>query len=119
MKKSEYTEKSDVFSYGTFYYSYLSHSLYLRYSSFFFFKNKGIICWELLTGQEPYSEYPVAQGPFKTPLEEAIIKGLRPTIPPNTPTLFQSLIKDCWSPNPLDRPSFNVIVDRLKKLLRS
>lgn len=79
----------------------------------------GIILWELLTAQEPYSEYPVAQGPFKTPLEEAIIKGLRPTIPPNTPTPYQALVKDCWAANPQDRPPIGVVLERIRAMQRT
>lgn len=33
--------------------------------------------WELLTGTEPFDEYPVAKTGFMSMLEDAIIAGLR------------------------------------------
>jgi hypothetical protein len=37
-------------------------------------------------------------------------------MPPNTDPEFAQLIKDCWAQSPADRPTFDVILSRLKKI---
>lgn len=48
MKGESYTEKADVFSYG-------------------------MVCWEILTGEHPYAEYPISTDKFVSKFEEAIV----------------------------------------------
>eukprot|EP01102_Stenamoeba_stenopodia_P016672 TRINITY_DN584_c0_g1_i2.p1 TRINITY_DN584_c0_g1~~TRINITY_DN584_c0_g1_i2.p1 ORF type:complete len:364 (-),score=55.04 TRINITY_DN584_c0_g1_i2:127-1218(-) len=101
MTDQPYSEKMDVYSFG-------------------------IILWELHVRQHPYSEYPVSSN-FASKLENAIIDGLRPTFGPRWtafPDLFVplphteyvTLAEECWSPDPEDRPDFNVILNRLHKI---
>jgi serine/threonine protein kinase len=40
---------------------------------------------------------------------------LRPPMPPTCPPELDRLIRACWSENPLDRPSFDVIVEVLER----
>src|SRR5690606_11453918 len=46
----------------------------------------------------------------------ALKKGLRETIPENTPDEFGDLIVQCWSEEPRKRPSASDIIQQLKKL---
>jgi len=84
----KYTEKADVYAFG-------------------------IILWELLTRLEPYED--------KEPMQivvQVVNEGLRPLM---TREFDQSplspLIRDCWSANPDERPSFDIIAERLQGLL--
>jgi hypothetical protein len=102
MLDEPYTEKADVFPFG-------------------------IILWELMIRQHPYSEYPISQLQFTTPLETAIIQGLRPSfgptfehypsvVAPLTPQPYARLAQRCWADDPEDRPSFEQIVPELRCL---
>ncbi|KAF0931143.1 hypothetical protein E2562_002500 [Oryza meyeriana var. granulata] len=71
----------------------------------------GIVMWELLTGEEPYSDMRAA----------AIIGGivnnsLRPQIPSWCDPEWKSLMESCWASDPADRPSFTEISQRLRKM---
>lgn len=71
----------------------------------------GIVMWELLTGEEPYSEMHCA----------SIIGGilnstLRPQIPNWCDPEWKSLMESCWSSDPTQRPSFSEISQRLRKM---
>lgn len=75
-----YTEKADVFSFG-------------------------IVAYEVLSHQDPYSEYPEARGAFMAKLEDKILVGLRPSLPPTTPEPLRALVEQCWDADPNLRPS--------------
>ncbi|KAL0922092.1 hypothetical protein M5K25_006054 [Dendrobium thyrsiflorum] len=71
----------------------------------------GIVMWELLTGEEPYSDRHCA----------SIIGGivnctLRPEIPSWCDPEWKSLMEICWSSDPTQRPSFSEISQRLRKM---
>jgi len=91
MRGGEYTEKCDVYSFG-------------------------IMLWEILTLKEPYSEYPVAKSTFMSHLEDAIIGGLRPTIPKSCPAEYRFLIESAWADDPSKRPGFDTIYSQLAKM---
>jgi serine/threonine protein kinase len=82
LKEEEFTEKSDIYSFG-------------------------IILWELVTRQHPFSEYNYQ---FMFELEDIIKTGGRPTIPADVPEDYAVLIRRCWSPDPTERPSFLEII---------
>jgi serine/threonine protein kinase len=44
-------------------------------------------------------------------------KNARPRIPTGTPESLRKLIKDCWNEDPLQRPFFGLVVDKLEKEL--
>ncbi|KAJ7979682.1 Serine/threonine-protein kinase EDR1 [Quillaja saponaria] len=71
----------------------------------------GIAMWEILTGAEPYSNMHCG----------AIIGGivnntLRPSIPKRCDVAWRKLMEECWSPDPVDRPSFTEITNRLRNM---
>ncbi|KAF3440364.1 hypothetical protein FNV43_RR18648 [Rhamnella rubrinervis] len=73
----------------------------------------GIVLWELLTGQLPYS--------LLTPLQAAVgvvQKGLRPTIPKNTNPRVAELLNKCWQQDPTQRPNFSEITEILQHIAK-
>ena len=76
----------------------------------------GIVCWELAARGTPFlSDYWTTfqvHGFFQKQLciTAILTESLRPKIPDDTPGVFASLIKACWSASPSDRPSFEEIV---------
>ena len=94
MKKEPYTEKSDCFS-------------------------MGIILWELMTRKLPYSEHAVSKSNFVSQFEDAIIKGLRPTVPADCPVEIKRIMTECWKDNAEERPSFEKIYEDVAAMLRS
>ncbi|XP_073126456.1 serine/threonine-protein kinase CTR1 isoform X2 [Henckelia pumila] len=82
-------EKSDVFSFG-------------------------VILWELVTKQQPWSGLSPAQV-----VGAVAFQNRRLAIPQSTPPILASLMESCWADDPALRPSFVDIVETLKKLLKS
>ncbi|GJZ36626.1 kinase TKL-Pl-6 family protein, partial [Tanacetum coccineum] len=71
----------------------------------------GVVMWELLTGDEPYTNMHCA----------SIIGGivnntLRPTIPTWCDPEWKSLMESCWSGDPQERPSFLEISQKLRTM---
>ncbi|KAL5195634.1 Serine/threonine-protein kinase EDR1 [Glycine soja] len=71
----------------------------------------GIAMWEILTGEEPYSNMHCG----------AIIGGivnntLRPPIPKRCDSEWKKLMEECWSPDPAARPTFTEITNRLRSM---
>ncbi|XP_023519319.1 uncharacterized protein LOC111782750 [Cucurbita pepo subsp. pepo] len=69
----------------------------------------GIVLWEILTGEEPYANMHYG----------AIIGGivnntLRPPVPSFCDPDWRLLMEQCWSPDPVVRPSFTDIASRLR-----
>ncbi|CAK9325761.1 unnamed protein product [Citrullus colocynthis] len=71
----------------------------------------GIVMWELLTGDEPYSDMHCA----------SIIGGivnncLRPEIPTWCDPEWKALMSSCWDSDPAKRPSFSEISQKLRNM---
>jgi len=94
MKNESYTGKMDVYSFG-------------------------IIIWEILTLERPFLEYLNNYVRDKTGSEfkQAVINGLRPTIPRICPPNYKQLIEKCWAGCPDDRPNFSEIIEMVEELM--
>ncbi|CAN1172212.1 Serine/threonine-protein kinase CTR1 [Linum perenne] len=71
----------------------------------------GIVLWELLTGEEPYSDLHYG----------AIIGGivsntLRPAVPESCDLEWKSLMERCWASEPSERPSFTEVANELRAM---
>jgi hypothetical protein len=68
-----------------------------------------LILWQLCTREHLWKD-------TKSPWEivEKVRAGKRPTIPDTIPTSIKELIVDCWAPNPVDRPTFKRIHEKLE-----
>ncbi|PKC72055.1 kinase-like protein [Rhizophagus irregularis] len=70
----------------------------------------GMIMWELTTGYKPFSNVE-----HNMNLIYEIINGKRPEITDDTPKCFAKLMKKCWNPNPLKRPSITKICEIIQR----
>ena len=48
---------------------------------------------------------------------DAIVEGLRPTLPRTCQNDFMSIMTECWNGNPNKRPSFDAIRRRIGDML--
>nr|GEY99554.1 serine/threonine-protein kinase EDR1-like [Tanacetum cinerariifolium] len=69
----------------------------------------GIVLWEILTGEEPY-----ANMHYGAIIGGIVSNTLRPTIPKDCDGEWRRLMELCWSPNPMLRPSFTEITNKLR-----
>lgn len=67
--------------------------------------------WEVWSRKLPFLQYS-----FSYQVEEAVMKGERPKILKNTPTIYASLMKSCWEHDTMLRPPFSLILERLEWL---
>ncbi|XP_066345923.1 serine/threonine-protein kinase CTR1-like isoform X1 [Miscanthus floridulus] len=74
----------------------------------------GVILWELLTMQQPWS----GLGPAQV-VGAVAFQNRRLPIPKDTNPELAALVESCWDEDPRQRPSFSSIVDTLKKLLKA
>ncbi|EGC28777.1 hypothetical protein DICPUDRAFT_159737 [Dictyostelium purpureum] len=88
MMGNPYNEKADVYSFG-------------------------IILWEILTKEAPYSHHKDYDIFFNAICHERE----RPPIPIDTLPSLRHLIQICWDHNPQNRPSFSEILFRLNEIL--
>uniref|UniRef100_A0ACD5UES5 Uncharacterized protein n=1 Tax=Avena sativa TaxID=4498 RepID=A0ACD5UES5_AVESA len=74
----------------------------------------GVILWELLTMQQPWS----GLGPAQV-VGAVAFQNRRLPIPQDTIPELAALVESCWADDPRQRPPFSSIVDTLKKILKS
>lgn len=70
-----------------------------------------MLLWEMVKQEIPYSEYQM--DPMKTAM--AIVGGVRPEIPSTVQEPLKKLMEDCWTESAETRPSFQAILQRMRK----
>ena len=68
------------------------------------------VVYEILTNEKPFSETDKASQIY----QKVVMKGERPVIKENIPRRFKTLIEECWSQDPNQRPTFDDIVYQLR-----
>ena len=68
----------------------------------------GMTLYRLITGIMPYKNRTTLQ------IGNIVRNGIRPDIQEGAPKSYRSLITDCWNQDPLQRPTFTEICDRLE-----
>lgn len=86
LRGENYTPKSDVFSYG-------------------------MVMYELVARQIPFYE-----NHWDSQVEDAIMKGSRPTVPEGVLPAYSSVMIACWAEDAMSRPTFTEIEFKLRKL---
>ena len=76
----------------------------------------GILLWELCSAEKPFYGYSSNKH-----MQQVVIGGERPSMDSNHtshwPANLQWLMNHCWSPFPITRPSFSVILEILQDIL--
>ncbi|XP_066375742.1 uncharacterized protein [Miscanthus floridulus] len=72
----------------------------------------GIVMWELLTGEEPYAELH-----YGTIIGGIVNNTLRPPVPESCDPQWRSLMEQCWSAEPSERPSFTEVGKSLRAMV--
>ena len=79
-------------------------------------KKKKIKFWNITLGiiytKEPYTNFE-----HSWDVAQFVVEGNREKIPEDCPKNYKSLIERCWNHNPTERPSFDIIVLELEKIL--
>jgi serine/threonine protein kinase len=75
----------------------------------------GIILWELFVQQHPFREFNFR---FLFNQEQAVLDGVRPSLPPTLPLTYASLTSRCWAQRVSERPSFERVVSELRDIAR-
>jgi serine/threonine protein kinase len=70
----------------------------------------GSILYESLTGEPVF-----ALSRFPLPVLKKVMTGQMPAVPEKCGEFFQKLIRDCWSLDPANRPTFEEIFNQLDK----
>ena len=67
-------------------------------------------CYEVLTGATPFPQY------FKSDWQK-VIDGERPHLPSYVDPRVRELVEQCWDKEPLKRPTFDVIEEKLYEIV--
>ncbi|CAF2122037.1 unnamed protein product [Rotaria magnacalcarata] len=87
IRSNEFSTKSDVWSFG-------------------------VLLWECLTGEIPYKGFDQMQVAFGIATNKYSLP-----IPSTCPEEFSQLMKDCWQPLPLDRPTFTQLYEQINRII--
>lgn len=79
-----------------------------------------MMLFEMLTGDVPYSNMG-PNGRNLMPMQimmKAVFEQVRPDLSDHYPPSLTTLIKQCWSPSPSDRPDIDAVLDKLDRCQR-
>ena len=68
----------------------------------------GMTCYEIVTGRLPFEDLRAID-------YDVVIRGERPKLPSDIEPWIRDLITRCWHPDPLERPTFETIVDTIDR----
>lgn len=68
-----------------------------------------MVCYEILTGEVPFSSLRATEN-----LKKKVLEGARPQLPLKCPKELKNLIERCWRPDESERPSFSEICEELR-----
>jgi len=117
---SRYDERSDIYSFGVVVYEVMSRVLPFTEFDEFLQKTEQQLTEEQLNnidllkqlegaGFEIRGTKAVREEFLVHKIRTAILNGLRPSMPPSTPSFVTQLVRLCWSAVPQDRPPFSEI----------
>ena len=66
----------------------------------------GMTCYDIVTGRLPFEDLCASD-------YDVVICGERPKLPKDIEPWMEDLITRCWHLNPLERPTFETIVDAI------
>ena len=72
----------------------------------------GTVLWEMGAHRKPYANQD------ETTFRQALDRGVRPPMKEKWPEKLKSLLTDCWKHNPVERPEFAEIIERVESLLK-
>jgi hypothetical protein len=87
VQRKPYNEKADVYSFS-------------------------ILLWQMAKDKVPFKGF--SKEEF---IETVVLKNERPKLDKSWPAGFNNLLKQCWDPEPTNRPSFTIIIMEINKLL--
>lgn len=74
----------------------------------------GLLMWEVVTGLDAFSEKKYT---WQSNIEEFVLAGNRMPIPEEMDPRLASIIEQCWSQDPLKRPSITHVIQQLSTLV--
>ncbi|CAI2167956.1 16927_t:CDS:2 [Funneliformis geosporum] len=74
----------------------------------------GMLMWEISSGQPPFAGFD-----HDYDLVMKIMNGMRPQIVQGTPLEYSSLMEQCWDADPLKRPDFDTLDDKITEIRKS
>jgi serine/threonine protein kinase len=70
----------------------------------------GMTCYEIVTGRLPFELEDLRATDY-----DVVIRGERPKLPSDIKPWMRDLITRCWHPNPLERPTFEIIMGMIAR----
>jgi serine/threonine protein kinase len=71
-----------------------------------------MLMWEISSGQPPFINYE-----HENEIVMNIMNGIRPRIVSGTPLDYEILMKQCWDADPLERPSINTLLKKIREIM--
>jgi serine/threonine protein kinase len=78
----------------------------------------GIVLWEIMTGEIPWQSCTSMHIAYQVVCNAARLPLPSPPLTSQLPHGYINLIKDCWSTDPIERPTCSAVVLRLKHMLQ-